>query len=154
MWVRLPLGVPVNGSVVQSGRTLVSKTKCRRFKSFPGRHITRPYSFNIVDAVGFFLIGLWWNGYHLCLRNRGCGFDSCKTGQCNFSWCGHSGGLKSHWIRFDPWRLHQVSLLHRFEPCSKSRLKISLDSLNGKTATIFLFPDSVVVTQQTLTLLL
>ena len=24
-------------SVVQSGRTLVSKTKCRRFKSFPGR---------------------------------------------------------------------------------------------------------------------
>ena len=28
-----------HGSVVQSGRTLVSKTKCRRFKSFPGRQI-------------------------------------------------------------------------------------------------------------------
>ena len=26
---------------------------------------------------------------------------------CNFSWCGHSGGLKSHWNRFDSCRLHQ-----------------------------------------------
>ena len=28
-----------DGSVVQSGRTLVSKTKCQRFKSFRGRHV-------------------------------------------------------------------------------------------------------------------
>ena len=42
-----------------------------------------------------------------CKQGKSVRFRTGAPIQCNFSWCGHSGGLKSHWSRFDPYRLHQ-----------------------------------------------
>jgi hypothetical protein len=63
------------GSVVQSGRTLVSKTKCQRFKSFRGRQV-------------FGLVVKWDNGGFASLSWE---FDSPSVHQI---WrCGYDGGV-------------------------------------------------------------
>ena len=93
--VRFPRSPPNNGSVVQSGRTLVSKTKCRRFKSFPGRQlcsggreaqcsglqIRKTVSSNLTRYSKYSRIVKWYNNRLITGHYK---FDSCSGNQVYF----------------------------------------------------------------------
>ena len=56
--VRLSLPAPSYGSVVQSGRTLVSKTKCRWFKSILGRQFYQNMSTKLHSQALYIVQGI------------------------------------------------------------------------------------------------